>query len=269
MRAALSVMTLGTVVWCLATEAQAQVPFGSGPSEEYFIGVQCSPVPEFVRRHFLENQPGLLVQEVVPESPAAKAGIESGAVLLRVGDQPLRSTQELRRAIQQSQGKPLTLLIWQKGKKQEVQVTPAKRRHFVPVPGGFPLGPSGRQVPKDVHIHIERHPDGKISIRVRRGDQTWEATADTLERLPAEVRSWVGAVARRLSAQGRPGPWPFDWQPFPLLPPGGRFSGFPEGPSPAPGPEVMDQLQQLRRQLQRLQEQLEQLRHQVQNLRKG
>jgi serine protease Do len=61
-----------------------------------WIGVQIAELhPPLARQLGLEPGSGLFVAEVVPRSPAHRAGIRNGDVLTRVGGQPVRTVREL------------------------------------------------------------------------------------------------------------------------------------------------------------------------------
>lgn len=65
-----------------------------------WIGVQIQPVtPEIAESLGLKTATGVLVAEPQKDSPAAKAGIESGDVILAVNGQPIADTRELARKI--------------------------------------------------------------------------------------------------------------------------------------------------------------------------
>jgi serine protease Do len=65
-----------------------------------WIGVQIQPVtPEIADSLGLKNKAGALVAEPQKDSPAMKAGIESGDVIVSVDGQPLKDARELSRKI--------------------------------------------------------------------------------------------------------------------------------------------------------------------------
>ncbi|MFC2017064.1 RIP metalloprotease [Chloroflexota bacterium] len=65
------------------------------------------------------------VEEVAPNSPAARAGIEPGDMFLRVNGKPVRNTGDLHRYIQLNLGKEITLLIKHSDSTTEnVQIIP-------------------------------------------------------------------------------------------------------------------------------------------------
>jgi serine protease Do len=65
-----------------------------------FIGVSIQPVtPELARALELPNMEGALVSQVGPGSPADKAGVERGDVILRFDGKPIAKTRDLSRAV--------------------------------------------------------------------------------------------------------------------------------------------------------------------------
>lgn len=65
------------------------------------------------------------VEEVAPDSPAARAGIKPGDTLLSVNSQPLNHTGDLHRYIQLNLGKEITLLVQHPDStKEKVRLTP-------------------------------------------------------------------------------------------------------------------------------------------------
>jgi membrane-associated protease RseP (regulator of RpoE activity) len=103
-------------------------PIKTPEPAEYWLGIGCRPVPPALRAHLnLPEKQGLLVEAVVPDSPAAKAGIVQHDVLLRAGDKPLAEPRDLVRAIEASKQAKLKLDLIHGGKPKSVEATPAKR----------------------------------------------------------------------------------------------------------------------------------------------
>ncbi len=64
------------------------------------IGGQTLPLPRRIVRHFeLPRESGVRVESVEPGSPAADAGIARGDVIVRLGDTPIASVDELQREL--------------------------------------------------------------------------------------------------------------------------------------------------------------------------
>jgi len=67
---------------------------------------------------------GALVEDVVEDSPAAKAGIRAGDVIIRVADERVGSVEDLREAIGDMEaGEPTAVVVWRNGKQQTLQAT--------------------------------------------------------------------------------------------------------------------------------------------------
>src|SRR5262245_16934903 len=65
-----------------------------------WLGVAVQPVtPDLAEALDLTTQRGALVSQVTPASPAAKAGIERGDVIMRFGDTAIKRTRDLPRAV--------------------------------------------------------------------------------------------------------------------------------------------------------------------------
>jgi S1-C subfamily serine protease len=62
----------------------------------------------------------VLVQRVVPESPAAIAGLKGGDVIVEAADRPVTSALLLRRMIGDSEQSTLKLKVVRKGKARTV-----------------------------------------------------------------------------------------------------------------------------------------------------
>jgi hypothetical protein len=92
----------------------------------------------------LPAEQGLLVREIVPNSPAAKSGLKLYDILLRANDTQLREMGdlvELVRAAGQMQGQ-VTLEVLRKGQRESIAVKPEERPADVAaqVPGGLGEG---------------------------------------------------------------------------------------------------------------------------------
>ena len=95
----------------------------------YWIGVRCiAPIPKMVRDRAKAPADGdVFVADVVPQGPAAKAGIARLDIILAVDGSPLKKVSDLVAAVDRSQDKPLTLEIFRDGKRQNIELTPQRR----------------------------------------------------------------------------------------------------------------------------------------------
>src|SRR5438874_4887317 len=94
-----------------------------------FLGVETSQVPDVVSEQLgLVKGLGLVVEYVVPDSPAASAGIQQNDILKMLNDQILVEPSQLRKLLQTfSDGTDVTLTILRKGQEQKVTVKVAKK----------------------------------------------------------------------------------------------------------------------------------------------
>jgi serine protease Do len=106
-----------------------------------FLGVETSQVPNVVSEQLgLTKGLGLVVDYVVPNSPAASAGVQQNDILKMLNDQILMEPTQLRKLLQTfSEGTEVTLTILRKSQEQKITVKLAKKempqRHSM-MPGG-------------------------------------------------------------------------------------------------------------------------------------
>ena len=93
-----------------------------------WLGVRVQTVtPEIAAGFRLEAAEGALVSSVTPDSPAAKAGLESGDVILSWDGQQVTRLKDLPRLVAFTPaGKSVELEIWRKGAQQTLTVVTGK-----------------------------------------------------------------------------------------------------------------------------------------------
>ena len=89
------------------------------------LGVRIQELtPDLARSFGLDGTRGVLVAGVEAGSPAAKAGLQPGDVILKFNDKAIDSAQELPRLVAGSRpGTNATLEVWRKGARQQVAAT--------------------------------------------------------------------------------------------------------------------------------------------------
>jgi len=90
-----------------------------------YLGVYIQDVtPEMARAFGLEQAGGALVGDVSPNTPAARAGLKKGDVILKLNGEPVDSRNQLTLRVSQTQpGTPVNLTIWRDGKAQDTKIT--------------------------------------------------------------------------------------------------------------------------------------------------
>jgi S1-C subfamily serine protease len=93
-----------------------------------FLGLVSSPAPlPPALADKLGRKEGLRLVEVVPGSPAARAGLFAGDVLLTVGGQPVSTAQSIQRLMfAEAIGKDLPITVWRRGALVDVLARPVE-----------------------------------------------------------------------------------------------------------------------------------------------
>src|ERR1044071_1344668 len=94
-----------------------------------FLGVETSDVPRVVSEQLgLARGFGLVVDYVVPDGPAATAGIQQNDILRMLNDQILTEPDQLSKLIRSfSEGTTVTLTVLRKGKEEKIGVKLSKK----------------------------------------------------------------------------------------------------------------------------------------------
>src|SRR5436309_15481201 len=135
-----------------------------------FFGVEMSQVPNVVSEQLgLTKVLGLVVDYVVPNSPAASAGVQLNEMLKMLSDQILMEPTQLRKLLQTfSEGTEVTLTILRKGQEQKITVKLTKKQ----MPQRHSMMPGGNH---DMHWDFDETGDV--------GDQMQEMKEQSIEQL--------------------------------------------------------------------------------------
>jgi len=90
-----------------------------------FLGVTIQQVqPEMAKAFGLSHGGGALIGDVTPNSPAAKAGLQRGDIILQLNGQPVNGSGELSvRIAQLAPGSVAHLQVFRKGQEKDLDVT--------------------------------------------------------------------------------------------------------------------------------------------------
>lgn len=106
----------------------------------FWLGLNCETLPDIQRQEWqVPGAGGLVVEDVMPQSPAEAAGLKSGDVLLKAGDRPLVAVADLVAAVEAAAGQEFPLELWRGGETLRLGVTPAPRPRLTRRDRGTPL----------------------------------------------------------------------------------------------------------------------------------
>lgn len=137
-----------TVNVTLGAEPRRQAR-GTAPPEgaSAYLGVFTQPLSQEARERLnVKSDSGVVVMRVLPNSPAAKAGLQERDVITRVSGNAVNDPRELRQAIEKTGvGKELSLSVARGDKTMDVKATlaeepantPIGRERFPEMPEGF------------------------------------------------------------------------------------------------------------------------------------
>ena len=212
------------------------------PEPSYWIGLRGRGVEDPVLRTQLQlaEDMGVVIEDIVPDSPAEKAGLRKHDIILRANDDVVDSMENLQQHVQAGHDKPIELKLLRLGKEIAVTVTPEQRptdldqqlSGSAAIPGqemlggdlgrllqqlqggaGLPgmrvIGPemlNNRQfnlnaMPNDVSVSIARSGEGPAQITVKKGEQTWTLNSNDAKALAELPEDVRGFVSGMLNGQ--------------------------------------------------------------------
>jgi len=217
----------------------------------YWIGISGRGVESAVLRTQLQlaADMGVVVEQVVADSPAEKAGLRRHDIILRANGKAVHGMTVLQEHVRKHQTEPLELKFLRLGKEETVIVVPEERPQKLAKQGPrarkgrdrfqghpeslknlleqlqrqgglrfdpqiFPVPPQGfGGLPGGVSISVERENGGPTKITVKQGDKTWhvvEGDLESLEQLPEELRPSIERMLQGNEAPG--GNLGFNWE---------------------------------------------------------
>ena len=189
----------------------------------YWIGIRGRSIESAVLRTHLQlaEDMGVVIEEVLDNSPAAKAGLRKHDILLRANGDAVDNMQVLQSLVRASKEKPLELKIIRLGKQEKISLVPevlpkemAERQRAAARPlrglngrrmdaagmqqllaqlGMRDFGPGMAFRPGEqqefqhmqggVSISVRRNNDGPAHITVKQGDKIWRIEGNDEEAL--------------------------------------------------------------------------------------
>jgi serine protease Do len=149
-----------------------------------WLGVSIQPLtPDLAKSFGAKDTKGVLVSDVVPDSPAAKAGVQAGDILVEFEGKKMEGPGDLQRAVGLSApGSTAKIKVWrEQGEKSlEVKIGEAPEEREARGPGApgptSRLGMEVRPITPDIARQLNlRSTDGVVIVRVDEGGPAAEA----------------------------------------------------------------------------------------------
>jgi len=135
----------------------ADAPQASPARDTAYLGVVTSEVPDILAGHLkLSDGQGILIRSLMPDGPAAKAGIATNDIITRVGDQAIQTPQDLSNSIlQKNPDDVISIHLIHKGDLKTINITLAKRpQQFAAAQSQGQTNLSFDQLPEDLADRI-------------------------------------------------------------------------------------------------------------------
>jgi hypothetical protein len=201
------------------------------PAEEKgtYLGILFAPVPEVVYDQLpqLPREHGVVVSHVLPDSPAAKAGLRRNDILLKYGDEAVRDCEQVARLVRDDKPERKVRLTYLRGGKEatadaKLALGPVLRiagTRAEDAPRG--MAKAGSQPAVNIaatplggntmRLTVEYYDDKAGRIRTLPCSGTPEEIDGQILKLPEDVQKLVKAALRRLrepDAQANKSPAP-------------------------------------------------------------
>lgn len=168
-----------------------------------YLGVELVNLNEPLRAHFgVPEGSGVLVSNVVDDSPAARAGVQVGDIITRFDGEDVTSSRKLTTMVRKAEaGDPADLEIWRDGKVETASTTLDERprpdlqaNYFSFLRGSEDLDGDGEidvfVSPENMHEKIQEYFDG----------DEWKERHEHLQRFLHERRPDMRALEDRLES---------------------------------------------------------------------
>jgi serine protease Do len=115
------------------------------------LGVDVTMItPELAKEFNVGGEFGLMISRVYKDTAAQKAGLRPADIIVKVGDQPIKSHPDLRRVLDElKDNEAVVVELYRKGEMKKFKVVPDKREAFGPIFDRF------RDKMKEINVRID------------------------------------------------------------------------------------------------------------------
>ncbi len=186
-----------------------------GSVERGWLGVQMQPMTEALAKAVgLAKPDGVLVDDVLPDSPAAKAELQQGDVITRFGDAAIKTPRDLAVAVADAKADDTArITLWRDGHERTVTVRIAKQDKSQTADAGHAdddgaVGMALAPLTGDARaaLGIDASVKGVVVAEVSSGSRAAESglrAGDVIVRVSGAAVSTPAAVTERIGAAER------------------------------------------------------------------
>ncbi|MBT3377088.1 MAG: PDZ domain-containing protein [Lentisphaerae bacterium] len=172
------------------------------PGKIGYLGVAIQELPDSLRTHLsLPDGVGLLVAEVVPDSPAEKAGLRKHDIIHRLDDQIVVNPDQFRVLIRMMKpGDTVTITLVRKNRDMAVEAVLGETDDQLGANGfpGNPFGDVPRQLQFGAHGEAIQLPDIKIDAdAIRRAVEEFQKSGQQRAKVLQEALQGTGPTVNK------------------------------------------------------------------------
>lgn len=164
----------------------------------YWLGVRCRPLTA-EEKASTNLKSGLVVDEVIAKSPADKAGITKGDILVRMEDQKLKTTEELASLVATAADKKVSFQVVRDGAKQSIRIRLANRPADVEWPDSEDDAAKRKQLMDAAKRAIAQLQSAKAQEDAEKKEEDEKKDFSSKVKTPAET-----AIAGKKAESGEP-----------------------------------------------------------------
>ncbi len=158
------------------------------------LGLELVEITSELRSHFgAPADAGVMVSRVIPDGPAAKAGVQVGDVVTAIDGRKVDSASDIRQHIRgKSDQDTADIELWRKGARQNVRSTVARKKT-----DELDLGPLIGRLPHPIVIDRDRINES-VEKALRRHHFEWQDHSDRRRSLEDRLRSRTKDLEERI-----------------------------------------------------------------------
>jgi serine protease Do len=131
------------------------------------LGVDATMLtPELAKEFNVGEKSGLMISRVYKDTAAQKAGFRPADIIVKVGDQPIKTHSDLRRVLDElADNEAVVVELYRKGEMKKVKVVPDKRQGFGLIFDRF------RDKMKEINVRIDEEKREELEELAREEQQ--------------------------------------------------------------------------------------------------